>query len=89
MNILELWEVAVHGVCFMLTVLRGYNKKHDIVFLILLLTLTYVSWTTSYREAIYALKVWQQVLPKCLYTIYQATRHHMPKSTIFNVESCP
>lgn len=43
MNILELWEVAVHGVCFMLTVLRGYNKKHDIVFLILLLTLTYVS----------------------------------------------
>jgi hypothetical protein len=29
MNILELWEVAVHGVCFMLTVLRGYNKKRD------------------------------------------------------------
>jgi hypothetical protein len=39
MNILELWEVDVHGVCFMLTVLSGYNKKHDIVFIILLLTL--------------------------------------------------
>jgi hypothetical protein len=40
MNILELWEVAGHGVCFMLIVLRGYNKKHDILFLVLLLTLT-------------------------------------------------
>jgi len=89
MNILELWEIAVHGVCFMLIVLRGYNKKHDIVFLVLLLTLTYLSLTISYEETNYALKIRQQVLPKCLYTIYQTTRHHIPKSVIFSVESRP
>jgi hypothetical protein len=70
MNILELREVAVHAVCFMLTVLRGYNKQHDIVLFVLLPTLTYLSLTIFYREANYALKIRQQVLLKCLYTIY-------------------